>query len=283
MDQGIKRLLQVHPADVISMAYPGAEYLAPIATDVATEPQLVLDTLFRIRFQGEECAVNIEAQVYPDPRMPRRCFEYGSRASVVHGLKVLSVVLWLERHGPVPDPPYTMQIGTWVQSTWNFVNIEVYDLSAPAIVSAGNLGLLPLTPFMQGADVPAIERAAAIIKERASSEEASDLVSLLAVFMARFYGSSAAREMVRRVFMSTEILDTSPLYQEMKAEGRAEGRAEGLREAVRLALEGRFGALDADLLAALNAADEARLREVIAHVASDTLGQVRERLRQPAP
>jgi hypothetical protein len=45
MDQGIKRLLQVHPDDMIEMALPGAEYIAPLTTDVATEPQLVLDTL----------------------------------------------------------------------------------------------------------------------------------------------------------------------------------------------------------------------------------------------
>jgi hypothetical protein len=73
MDQGVKRLLQAHPADIIHLALPGAEYLAPIKTDVATEPQLVLDTLYRVRFQGEECGVNVEIQGYPDPAMPRRC------------------------------------------------------------------------------------------------------------------------------------------------------------------------------------------------------------------
>jgi hypothetical protein len=66
MDQGIKRLLQARPQDVLTLALPGVEYLAPMPTDVATEPQLVLDTLYQVRYQGEECAVNIEAQAYPD-------------------------------------------------------------------------------------------------------------------------------------------------------------------------------------------------------------------------
>lgn len=291
MDQGIKRLLQTHPADVLTLAVPGVEYLGPIATDVATEPQLVLDTLFRVRYHGEECAINVEAQAYPDASMPRRCFEYGSRASIVHGLPVLSLVLWLQRRGAVPTSPYEMRVGSWVQSTWHFFGVEVYMLRAADIVATASLGLLPLVPFMQGADTAVIERAARVVKERDSQrpEDAEDLVSLLAVFMAHFHGEDAARAMVRRVFMSTEILDQSPLFRSMireatekgLAEGEAKGEAKGLREAARAVLEGRFGTLDADTLAALSAADDATLKALLPHLGTDTLAQVRERLGLP--
>lgn len=285
MDQGIKRLLQARPQDVLTLALPGVEYLAPMPTDVATEPQLVLDTLYRVRYQGEECAVNIEAQVYPDPAMPRRCFEYGTRASIVHGLPVLSVVVWLQRRGAVPTPPYEMRVGSWVQGVWQFFNVEIYQLLAGQIVASGALGLLPLVPFMQGADVATVQQAAQAVKGRAEPELAGDLVSLLAVFMARFHGEEAARAMVRRVFMSTEILDESPLYQswirEAMAKGKVEGKADGLREAARMVLEGRFGALPPELMAALNAADEPMLVALMTHVATGTIEQLYARLRQP--
>lgn len=286
MDQGVKRLLQARPGDVLALALPGAEYLGPIPTDVATEPQLVLDTLFRVRYQGVECAVDVEAQAAPDPEMPRRCFAYGSRASVVHGLPVLSVVLWLQRRGAVPRPPYEMRVGSWVQATWQFINVEVYRLAARDIVASATLGLLPLVPFMRGAQIPVIERAAAQIKEQASAAGANDLVSLLAVFMARFHGEAAARALVRRVFMSTEILDQSPLYRtwvtQAKNEGLHEGLREGLREGARAALEVRFGPLDDALVALLDAADEAALRAVLSHVGTDSVEQARARLEAPA-
>ncbi len=99
MDQGIKRIVQTHPQDVLQLALPGAEYLGPAPVDVAAEPQLVLDTLQRVRYHGVECLVDIEAEATPRPDIGRRCFEYGSRASVVHQLPVVSVVLWLERGG----------------------------------------------------------------------------------------------------------------------------------------------------------------------------------------
>lgn len=92
--------------------------------------------------------------------MPRRCFEYGARASIVHGLPVLSVVLWLQRRGTPPASPYEMRVGEWVQASWQFIGVEVYELAAAHVVDEGPVGLLPLTPFMRGADIPTLERAA---------------------------------------------------------------------------------------------------------------------------
>jgi phage-related tail protein len=55
-------------------------------------------------------------------------------------------------------------------------------------------------------------------------------------------------------------------------------REEGERQMARLALEGRFGALGEDVLAALGSAGEAALRDLVAHVSTDTLEQARGRL-----
>jgi hypothetical protein len=281
MDQGIKRLLQTHPGDVLELAFPGMRYLGPLPTDVATEPQLVLDTLFRVRFQGEECAINVEAQSTGDPAMPRRCFEYGARASTAHDLPVLSAVVWLRRPRPAARSAYVMRVGTYRQATWRVKNIEIYRLAASEVVAAGTLGLLPLVPFMRGADEPTIESAARAIQRRERAAEPGlpgDMVSLLAAFTALFHGEDAARALVRRMLMNTDILDESPLIQSIKRDARTEA----LREAVRPALEARFGPLDEALAAALGAADEAALRAVIANVATDTLDQLRARLAPQA-
>ena len=79
-------------------------------------------------------------------RTPR----HGSRASVVHGLPALSVILWLERRGAVSRPPYEMRVGSWLQATWQFINSEVYELSARDALENAHPGLMPLVPFMRG-------------------------------------------------------------------------------------------------------------------------------------
>jgi predicted transposase YdaD len=139
---------------------------------------------------------------------------------------------------------------------------------------------------MRGATVPTPEQAATLAREQAAGPDAGDLVSLLAVFMARFHGDTAARELVRRIFMSTELLDESPLYQAWQREwrevgwneGREQGREAALREAARTTLAGRFGALDESLMTAINAAPETALLDLLAHVATESLDQLRGRL-----
>ena len=70
MDQGIKRLIQMHPADILSLGVPAAEYVGPLPVDVATEPQLTLDMLMRARFEGADCAVDLEAEARPRGHRP---------------------------------------------------------------------------------------------------------------------------------------------------------------------------------------------------------------------
>jgi hypothetical protein len=45
-----------------------------------------------------------------------------------------------------------------------------------------------------------------------------------------------------------------------------------------VALEGRFGTLSADLLAALETASPETLEDIVAHISTDTLEQARARL-----
>ncbi len=54
--------------------------------------------------------------------------------------------------------------------------------------------------------------------------------------------------------------------------------AEEARGVARVALEGRFGMLDADLLQTLVKADRATLKDLMRHFSSESLEQVRVRL-----
>lgn len=53
---------------------------------------------------------------------------------------------------------------------------------------------------------------------------------------------------------------------------------EGRRQMTRTALEGRFGTLDAGVIAALDHAQEETLRDIVGHVSTDTVAQTRARL-----
>jgi hypothetical protein len=271
MDQGIKRLIQTHPADMLALAAPGTEFLSPLHVDIATEPQLVLDTLLRVRYHGVECAVDIEAEARPHAEIGRRLFEYGSRASIVTGLPIFSAVLWLERGGTPAPSPYELRADDRLLATWHFTGIEVYRLRAEELIEQGPASLLPLVPFTDdGKELATIERAALAVKERAPAQDVQELEALLAVFATRVFDATIIREMIRRLFMSTEIIGQSALYRE--------ATAEGMRDAALTALRGRFGELPAELAQAVTHASAEQIRDVLAHIGTDTLEQARARL-----
>src|SRR5579859_802035 len=306
MDQGIKRLIQTHPQDILAFVVPEAEYLGTLPVDVATERQLVLDSLLRVRIEGIECAVDVEAEASPQPDVAKRLYEYGSRVQTTMDLPVISVVLWLQSGGKRPTSPYQVQVGQRRIVDWYFSGIALYDTPAQMLLERGIAGLLPLVPFCRdGGTLDVIERAADLVKAQLADAEAVELDTLLAVFGARFVGTAPMLAMIRRLFMSTDILETSPLYQEWvgkareegkaqgieqgreqgieqgREQGREQGKAEGMREAVLVVLRNRFGELAPSLVHAISSAALAQLQDVLAHVATESLEQITARLGQP--
>jgi len=73
-----------------------------------------------------------------------------------------------------------------------------------------------------------------------------------------------------------ELIDE--LQPEIKAEAEAKGMAKGMRKMAQVALEGRFGALSDDMLAALEASSQETLEDIVGHISTDTLEQARARL-----
>ena len=279
MDQGLKRLIQAHPADMLALALPGAHFLSTVPTDLATEPQLALDTLQRVRYQGTECIVDIEAEARPRPEIARRCFEYGARATILHGLPTISVVLWLTPAGSVPPSPYELRVGDRLVAHWHFIGIEVYRLQADVLLQQGLVGLLPLIPFCQGGDtIAAVEEAARQVHERAPVEQVGELEALLAVFAARHLATDAILAVLRRLSMSNELVEESPLYHYWVRQAAEKATEQATREATEKALRGRFGELPAALRAALASAPVAALDDVLLHLTTESLEQLQARL-----
>jgi hypothetical protein len=214
--------------------------------------------------------------------MPRRCFEYGARASIIHGLPVVSIVLWLEPGGAIPASPYELRAGDRLIATWHFIGIEVYRLRAADLLARGQVGLLPLIAFTDDGKSPeTIESVAQAVQQRASSKDVAELELLLALFSARTLGTDTVLAMIRRLFMSTEILDESPLYHYLVQKAREQAMAEGMAQSVLALLRGRFGDPPADVAEAISTASRETLLAILHNATSDTLAQVRERLGLP--
>jgi len=293
VDQGIKYLLQFDAANMLAYAVPGLQIERALPSEVTASPQLLPDTLFRGTYQGDLCNVNLEVQLQGDPTMPRRMFEDGSRVSTEYDLPVLSIVLWLEDKGTFPEPHYEMSIGKFIAATWNYHSVKLFEIAARDIITSGVIGLLPLVPFTRDADLSTVEEAAKIVQTQ-TVQQKNELEGVLALFGARFYGADPILALFRRIGMNTEIIEQSPLFQMLtqkvvekaKVEARAEGLAVGVEEGKLIGMRGlavmlldaRFGTLDADMRAAIDSADAAKVQEIVLNYEKESLVQLRQRL-----
>jgi predicted transposase YdaD len=104
--------------------------------------------------------------------------------------------------------------------------------------------------------------------------ERSELLGALALLAGLRIPRGAVLAALRRSLMLQDIIRESTFAQDLIEEGKVEGQ----REMARLALQGRYGPLADELVAAVNAADDATLRALVEHITTDAMSDVRARL-----
>ena len=104
--------------------------------------------------------------------------------------------------------------------------------------------------------------------------ERSELLGALALLAGLRIPRGAVLTALRRSLMLQDIIRESSFAQDLIEEGKVEGQ----RQMARLALQGRYGPLADELVAAVNAADDATLRALVEHLTTDTMSDVRARL-----
>lgn len=153
--------------------------------------------------------------------------------------------------------------------------IRLWELPQERVLGTAHYALWPLASVM--ADVTpetTVAVAERLVNVPASRQERSDLIGLLAALAGLRLPRATVLEALRRNPMINDLLNESSVAGAFIEEGERRMA----RRMARSALEGRFGPLSDDLLAAISTADEVALQEIVAHVAAETVEQVRERL-----
>ncbi len=285
VDQSFKRLFLLQMAALLKWLLGEIKDIEPVPTDLATERQLLPDTLYRATFEGVPCLANVEVQSEPDEEIPYRMYIYAARATHEYRLPVISIVIWVFDRGQVPTSPYQVWVGSRFCGEWHFDSIKLYEQSPQALLDAGLPGILPLVPLAKDASDADAEAAMLRLKQEAPPEEAMSLGALLGIFLAHARDDkSLARQLFERVFMTNTdtFIRQNPLlrdvWEKVTAEGEALGKAEGMRLAIQQVLEGRFSPLSQDIVDAINARDAAQLSEIAPHAGTDSLEELRARL-----
>lgn len=287
-DQALKRMLASAPQGFLDLIAPGLTWDRALSPELPAAARSA-DIVWKVtRTDGRVGVLHVELQIKPSRDLGKRIAEYGLRIWLRENIPVRSILVLLRRTKALPVSPLVVHwMGEEERFRYTFDVVRLWELAPEQVLATNHYALWPLAALMAGATVDtmiqAAERIATAPVPRSEQSEITGTLLLLAGVNLPF---NAIIEAIRRRPMLDEIIEESSVAQwliergrkEGSAKAREEGREEGRRQMVQAALEGRFGSLPEDMLAALNAADEAILRDVIAHIGNDTLEQARSRL-----
>lgn len=288
-DQAFKRLLGKHQNEFLQFLLPELRLPAGVYTWIAEAPTelpaapLQADRVWIIEdVQRERILLHIEVQTRPDQTMGKRVMQYGTRLILRDDMPPLSVVIYLEPSANIETSPYIVVAGGIEVLRYNYVVVPLWTISAARILNTEAYDLWPLAVLMKDVTLEsAIKVAQDIAQLDLSRAERGELIGLEEALSVLRLGRGALHQALRRYAMD-ELLVESSIYQEALAKGKAEGLVEGQQRAARdmalAVLEKRFLTVSADLIAAIEAADEATLRALAGDFATESLEQIRARL-----
>lgn len=293
-DRTLKRIADEEPTGLLEWLAEVLSIPGPVTLiDARLSKELVdavweVDVVWRVEAAGKTFLLHLEFQLKKEdqtrPEMGERVAGYIMRLYEREHLPVTSVVIYLQRVGQLPSPPFLIPSGLGNKATMRceYEVIKMWELPPETVLTRPYPALWPLAGMMQGMTPDAVVGVAQKIAETSlAREQQSEFIGQLVVLAGVQLAEEKIRQALRRHPMIDELWNASSVAQALREEGRkvgkVEGRAEGLRLAARLGLEHRFGALNADLLQALDTADEPTLTGIIIY-AEESLEQVRARL-----
>lgn len=278
-DQALKQLLGQAHDGVLALVAPELRFRRALSPELSAGMRQA-DFVWEVaRPDSGKGVLHLELQTHGDADLAERMLEYAVRLWRREHLPVRSVLVLLRRTRRTPSPSFALDWGDRAVLRFAFDIVQLWQVPQSVVLERPEPALWPLAAVMARANV----KTATLVAQRITHAdlpvgERRELVGLLAALAGLRLPRERLLEVLRRDPMIREILQESSVAQGWWEEGRERGREEGQRELARLALEGRFGTLEADEQSALAAADTATLHAIVARLTTDSREQARARL-----
>lgn len=229
-DQPLKTLFRLRANDLLPLLGDAdADVLFARVVELPAVRRSV-DFVLKLRLGRSVYLRHVEFQSRSDPDLPRRLFEYAARLTVQFRLPVLTTVLFVR--GPAPRAlSYVESVGDRVVHARHFDVLRLWEVDPRAALRLGPGGAALVGP-MDKADLTIIREAASRISRGAPPAQQGDLLAVLQMLSE---GRYTARQLAGAI--PREVMMSSGLWAEARAQGRAEGRAEGVRIARQICVD----------------------------------------------
>ncbi len=236
-DSAIKCISPELSRDLVTLIIGETPNLEPISESLPADERRA-DFLAKI-VGCEESLVHIEFQTRYDPKMPVRMLTYYARILDKHGLPVYPIVVYLTKTEIPIETTYSSHVGDRHVLTFNYEVVKVWELKSKTVFKKKLAGLYALAPLMPDANLAECrEKMIEAIRENLISSSSYMCMATLASLI-------HPKEVVKN--MMDNVLEQTPLYQDVLEKGKEEGMEKGMEKGVESSiitvLAARFGSV----------------------------------------
>ncbi len=293
-DQIVKLSAITDPQGFLDVFARGLKLFATRSEELPSQARRADEVWEVILPDGRHGILHIEFQTQVHQDIGLRLAEYALRLRRQYNLPVFSIVIFLRPARQIPVSPFGWDWNTREVLRYHYESIRLWELSAEDLLATAFYEVWPFAALMsQHVTLEyEIELAERVAQAPVKREQLGDILRRLVILAGVRLSKSDSQKLAERInaMMGEEILKESTYIQALiekwepiilaqkEAEGKAEGEREMAHRMAKRALESKFGMLSADMLAALEAANQETLEDLVAHISSDTLEQARSRL-----
>lgn len=246
-DSSLKSFLEGLATQVIPELLAGAEVEEEL-NDEVLKPPLRADRVYKIRYKGEKCILQVELETKADSKIAHRLLEYYGILYRKYHKPIISVVIYPFRT-TIPESPLRIVVDSEELLTFHFYVIALWKLDAQFYVSRRVVSMYALLPTMQGATYTLLKQALDEMKEEHGEKRRrlAEQILLFDTFLQRTdtVSSEDKRKIEEYMDMFDSLLEESRFVRKKRAEGKVEGTMETLRQVIVEFVQTRFPSLAA--------------------------------------
>ena len=233
-DTSLKSFLEGLATQVIPELLSGAEVDEELNGEIL-KPPLRADRIYRIRYKGERCILQVELETQANSKMAHRLLEYYGILFRKYGKPIISVVIYPFRT-TIPESPLRIVVGSEDVLTFHFYVIALWTLDARSYLRRRVVSMYALLPTMNGATYEVLKQALDEMKEEHSeSRRLAEQILLFDTFLQRTDTvlPEDKHKIEEYMDMFDSLLEESRFVRKKRAEGKIEGKIEGTIETLR--------------------------------------------------
>ena len=216
-DELIKYLMQLSAKEFVRLGCDTDDFevLDQLDTELQTIKVHRTDMAFKVRLDGEEVLLHIEAQTEDsrDKPMPLRVLAYASALMLRYELPVYSVVLYLSPNAGRTDTGHYSYGNEKFNLQHTYQVIRLADLEGETFLNASSIGLLPFTPLMKPATGMSTEEWVQKCIETTKAAPVDSQTRATLLLSLSIFGSLAHDSLIFQTAILEATMRESPFYQ----------------------------------------------------------------------